>query len=332
MYICVRALSHTAELWLMVRKLKLVGVPIAVLLMGCVEENPALSPTNTVSASPVPEAAVAIVNESTVKVRWKPSPSEQLPAFKEYYLVLVEMATQRVVRRISVTERQPEYILLLGGLRRGTLYGLDIWVRFRDNTLSTAPRTLLFSPAVQYTEIAGQPIRLYEQDAPPEYPNGLNLNMGGMPAVLTRAFAAQWDICFEIVDGQARIGSPIASQVYGGQRKQTLVGNRVVTDVAALDEVWVSSPLDSAAGDLGPLMLDVPEQLPSNKGIAFFLMRVDTTWAKVLIKPGPDGRLVQGTAPQRYVELAISYQPEKAIPSALPGRRENGSGVSMQRY
>ncbi len=313
----------------MSRAVGLVSMVLATVLMGCVEENPALSPTTTVSASPVPEAAVALVNETTVKVRWKPSPSEQLPAFKEYYLVLVEMATQRVVRRLSVAERRPEYLIELSGLKQGTLYGLDIWVRFKDNTLSTAPRTLLFAPAVTYTEIAGQPIRLYEQDAQGQ-PNGLNFSLGGMPALLTQAFAAQWDLCFEIVDGQASIGSPRGSRAYVGDGKplrpgtgrRTLVGSTVIRDVSSLEDVWVSAPLDSSAGKLDTVMLPIPERLPSGKGLAFFLMRVDTTWAKVFIKPGPDGRLVQGEAPQRYVELHLSYQPAKAIPSALPYRSD----------
>lgn len=302
-------------------------IALATVLVGCVEENPTLSPTTTVAPSPVPEAAVALVNETTVKVRWKPSPSEQLPAFQEYYLVLVEMATQRVVRRLAISERRPEYIIELSGLRQGTLYGLDIWIRFKDNTLSTAPRTLLFAPAIPYTAIAGQPIRLYEQDAQAQ-PNGLNFSMGGMPALLTQAFAAQWDLCFEIVDGQAYIGSPRGSRAYVGEGKplqpgtgrRTLVGSTVITDVDSLEDVWVSAPLDTSAGRLDTVMLPIPERLASGKGLAFFLMRVDTTWAKIFIKPGSDGRLIQGEAPQRYVELHLSYQPAKAIPSALPYR------------
>ncbi|MDW8225310.1 MAG: hypothetical protein RMK93_04710 [Bacteroidota bacterium] len=312
-----------------------VGFVLGGVLAGCVEENPALNPTNTVSASPVPEAAVAIVNESTVKVRWKPSPSEHLPAFKEYFLVLVEMGTQQIVRRIAVTERRSSYEQVLGGLKRGVLYGLDIWVRFKDNTLSTVPRTLLFAPAVQFTDIAGEPIRLYEQGAPSERPNGLNFNRAGLPALLTRSFAAEWDICFEIVDGKARIGSPRGSLFWWYPNpRRTLVGSNIVPDVVALDEVWVSAPLDTAAGRLDTVMLEVPERLPSGKGLAFFVLRsVDTTWAKVLIKPGPDGRLVQGTAPERYVELAVSYQPEKAVPSALPVRRYDVSGeLIWQRF
>ncbi|MDW8012920.1 MAG: hypothetical protein RMJ47_08105 [Bacteroidota bacterium] len=322
------------------------GVLVSVLLLGCVEDNPSLNPTITVSAVPVPEAAVAIVNESTVKVRWKPSPSQDLPAFRSYYLVLVEMATQNIVRRIEVSERKPSYELVLGGLKRGVLYGLDIWVRFRDNTLSSAPRTVLFAPAVQYTEVLGQPIRLYEQDAPPQLPNGLNFNQSGQPALLPRRAAAQWDICFEIVDGQARLGCVKSSMAYVGDSaeyaqgrkpllrgmgRRTLVGSNLVQDVSALDEVWVSSTLDTVAGRLDTVMLQIPEQLPSGKGVAFFLMRADTTWAKVLIKPGPDGRLIQGTAPQRYVELAISYQTEKAVPSALTGSRRFVQPISRQQ-
>ncbi|GBD07577.1 hypothetical protein HRbin21_01407 [bacterium HR21] len=299
----------------------------ALILLGCVEENPALTPSTTVSPSPVPEAAVAIVNETTVKVRWKPSPSENSPAFKEYYLVLTEIGAQTVVRRLSVTQRQPEYLLTLGGLRPGVLYGLDIWVRFADNSLSPVPRTLLFAAAPQYTELAGQPIRLYEQAADPSLPNGLNFNIGGLPAVLDRNAVQQWDICFEIVGDTARIG-PAADgrfwkSAWGEGRPATaLLGSNTIPDVTALDEVWVTSLLDTVAGLLRPVMLEVPQQLPSGKGLVFFVWRAtDATWAKVLIKPGPDGRLIQGSAPNRYVELAFSYQKESGVASALPSRR-----------
>ncbi len=303
----------------------LCGLSVAAVLVGCVEENPALTPSTTVSPSPVPEAAVAIVDQNTVKVRWKPSPSENTPGFKEYLLVLTEMGTQSVVRRITVSERQPEYVVSLGGLRPGVLYGLDIWVRFVDNSLSPVPKTLLFAPAFPYTELNGEPIRLYEQTADPSLPNGLNFNLGGLPAVLTRASVPQWDICFEIVDGTARIG-PAADgrfwkDAWGNRPAAALLGSTVIRDVSALDEVWVTSLLDTVAGQLQPSMIEVPEQLPSGKGLVFFVWRAtDTTWAKVLIKPGPDGRLVQGSAPNRYVELAFSYQREKAVASALPAR------------
>lgn len=308
------------------------SIVAAVILLGCVEENPALTPSTTVSPAPVPEAAVAIVNETTVKVRWKPSPSESSPAFKEYFLVLTDIGAQTVVRRFSITQRQPEYLLTLSRLQPGVLYGLDIWVRFADNSLSSVPRTLLFAAAPQYTEIGGQPIRLYEQTADPTLPNGLNFNTGGLPALLDRTAVRQWDICFEIVDDTARIGPAADGRfwkgAWGEERPATVrLGSNTIPNVSALDEVWVSSLLDTVAGPLRPVMLEVPQQLPSGKGLVFFVWRVaDATWAKVLIKPGPDGRLIQGSAPNRYVELAFSYQKASGVASALPTQGAHGLG------
>jgi hypothetical protein len=312
------------------------------LLGGCTDENPALSPAETVAPQPVPWAGVAVVDENTVVVRWRPSPSEGSQGFRSYYLVLQNMSRQAVVQRLEVTERRPLYELRFPRLNTGELYSLDIWVRFKDNVLSPAPRTLVFSPSVRYREIAGEPIRLYEQDAGAGLPKGFAFNRGGAPAVLPAASPGMielWDLNFEIVDGVGYLGSTAATAVYAEDDSATAaqrnkawrqrlqraarVGENVLLDVESLETLFLEAGLDTVGGRLERRMVRIPDRLPSGKGLVLIAWSArDSTWAKVFVKPGPGGELIQGTAPNRYVELEFAYQPSKMVPYALPRRAE----------
>ena len=312
------------------------------LLGGCTDENPALSPAETVAPQPVPWAGVAVVDENTVVVRWRPSPSESSQGFHSYYLVLQNMSRQVVVQRLEITERRPLYELRFPQLNTGELYALDIWVRFKDNVLSPAPRTVVFSPSMRYYEIAGEPIRLYEQDAGEGLPKGFIFNRGGAPAVLPAANPGMielWDLNFEIVDGQGYLGSTAATSVYAEDdsataaqqnkawrqrlQRSALVGERVVQDVESLETLFLEAGLDTVGGRLEHRMVPIPERLPSGKGLVLIAWSArDSTWAKVFVKPGPEGELIRGTAPNRYVELEIALQPSKMVPYALPRRAE----------
>jgi hypothetical protein len=255
------------------------------LLGGCTDENPALSPAETVAPQPVPWAGVAVVDENTVVVRWRPSPSEGSQGFRSYYLVLQNMSRQAVVQRLEVTERRPLYELRFPRLNTGELYSLDIWVRFKDNVLSPAPRTLVFSPSVRYREIAGEPIRLYEQDAGAGLPKGFAFNRGGAPAVLPAAnpgMVELWDLNFEIVDGVGYLGSTAATAVYAEDDSATAaqrnkawrqrlqraaqVGENVLLDVESLETLFLEAGLDTVGGRLERRMVRIPDRLPSGKG------------------------------------------------------------------
>jgi len=54
------------------------------------------------------------------------------------------------------------------------------------------------------------------------------------------------------------------------------------------------------------------------RGFVIVLRTQDGNWAKVFVKADAQGNILRGTAPNRYVELEISYQKTPNVPYALP--------------
>lgn len=54
----------------------------------------------------------------------------------------------------------------------------------------------------------------------------------------------------------------------------------------------------------------------ANRGFVFACRTQDGNFAKVFVKANTSGVILQGTAPNRYVEVEISYQPVANVPYA----------------
>jgi hypothetical protein len=97
--------------------------------------------------------------------------------------------------------------------------------------------------------------------------------------------------------------------------------------VNSLDELYLKQSLDtyinSGIADPGNVKaFNLPATSTDGKGVAF-LMRVGHTgvgtgmhYARILVKADASGKLLRGTAPNRYVEVEISYQSVAGIPYA----------------
>jgi hypothetical protein len=97
--------------------------------------------------------------------------------------------------------------------------------------------------------------------------------------------------------------------------------------VATLDDLYLRRSLDTYISGGGAnagniLAFNLPATSTDGKGVAF-LMRVGnngvgtgTHYARVLVRADATGRLLRGTAPNRYAEVEISYQPVAGVPYA----------------
>jgi hypothetical protein len=63
-------------------------------------------------------------------------------------------------------------------------------------------------------------------------------------------------------------------------------------------------------------MVDFTADDAAGRQIAFVVKTESGNFAKVMIKKNIDGRLIRGTAPNRFIEVEVSYQEAVNIPYA----------------
>ncbi|MCS7177342.1 MAG: fibronectin type III domain-containing protein [Candidatus Kapabacteria bacterium] len=296
----------------------LVLLTIALQWWGCAEEeiaeNPPAPPSNLQALS---------VNDSTVRLKWTASPSESSPDFGFYHLSVYEDATSRLVGTIRLGTRTPVDIT---GLRTGVIYRFELRSSWRDTTRSDARSTtaavVRWSPATRYTTLPdGSPIRLYETAS--RFPSGLDLEgPDGKPRTLTVAQGNEWDLCLDTRPVQGReswdIGSPGKSSYDITSPRRTLIDTlrikqqRYLT-VDSLNQIFETEAFGGVG--MAEVLFNFNNQ---RRGFIVVLRTQDGNWAKVFVKADAQGNVLQGTSPNRYVELEVSYQKTPNVPYALP--------------
>jgi len=287
--------------------------------MGCEEttspqevspQSPPQPPTNLQALS---------VNDSTVRLKWQPSPSESNPNFGFYRLLVYEDAAGRLVGTVKLGPQNPVDIV---GLRSGTVYRFELYAVWRDTTRDTAQsRTaavVRWAPATRYTTLPdGSPIRLYETAS--ALPSGLDLEgPDGKPRTLTVAQSNEWDLCLDTRGGSWDIGSPGLSSYTIANPRRTLIDTARLRQPAylavdSLNQIYETEAFGAAT--LSEALVNFNNQ---RRGFLMILRTQDGNWAKVFVKADAQGNILRGSAPNRYVELEISYQKVPNVPYALP--------------
>lgn len=209
---------------------------------------------------------------------------------------------------------------LISGLVENTVYEFSVKAK-NDTARSPATPALTWAPAKRYTSN----IFLYERAST----NGSGLNLPDFGG-LTVNDGALWDLAFDVdVTGtKFYIGSPGASSytdnngvfVVGGDvARVTLIG-LVWTNVTSLNDIYESVDLASSAS-LDEVMVDFTADDAAGRQIAFVVKTQSGNFAKVMIKKNINGRLIRGAAPDRYIDLEVSYQEAGGIPYATVEKR-----------
>lgn len=209
---------------------------------------------------------------------------------------------------------------LISGLVENTVYEFSVKAK-NDTARSPASPALKWAPAKRFTS------NIYLYEFASTSGSGLNLpDFGG----LTVNDGELWDLAFDVdVTGtKFYIGSPGASSytdangvfVVGGDvARVTLIG-LVWANVTSLNDVYESVDLASSA-TLEEVMVDFTADDAAGRQIAFVVKTQSGNFAKVMIKKNINGRLIRGTAPDRYIELEVSYQDAVGIPYATVEKR-----------
>ncbi len=296
------------------------GAVLAVLLLAsCEETTTPEEPSPTSPPQPPSNLQALSVNDSTVRLKWTPSPSESNANFGFYRLRVYDDAAGRLVGIIRLGTQTPVDIV---GLRSGVVYRFELYAVWRDTTRDTSEsRTaavVRWAPATRYTTLPdGSPIRLYETAS--QLPSGLDLEgPDGRPRTLTVSQGNEWDLCLDTRGGSWDIGSPGMSSYTIANPRRTLIDTlrlkqQHYLQVDSLNQIFETEAFGGAA--LAEALVNFNNQ---RRGFIIVLRTQEGNWAKVFVKADAQGNILRGTAPDRYVELEISYQKTPNVPYALP--------------
>ncbi len=250
----------------------------------------------------------------TVRIRWKASSSESDATFQDYRLRVTNAAGQTsdltVAKKTNPTAADTIYIANIAGLTTGSVYSFAVQGRNKD-TVSSAV-SVSWSPAVRLTMANGSTIKLYESAS--GFGSGLKIQ-GGVPQNLTVASGSQWDIGIDTRNDANNqpsydIGSPeLLSYTSITSFRKTLINRTYYVGVDSLNQVYDNQAI---AATVATRISFTAEK----KGVLFSGKTQDGNFFKVYVKAN-NGALLQGTSPNRYVEVEISYQPTANVGYAL---------------
>jgi hypothetical protein len=280
--------------------------------------------TTVVVPDAVSNLQATSVDDATVRLRWAANTATSVTGYR----VTTLSSTGTVIGTATSTSSTVD----IGGLVAGRVYTFRVQTRTKD--IVSTERTLNWSPATRIRMASGGAVRVYESLS--SFGSGLSFQ-GGVAQNLSIANAVRWDIGLDTRANSAGqitfdIGSPNMTSYSafannGGRR--TIVSNMVYNTIDSLNQVFDTQ-----------LNVGTIEQLitftTANRGFVFGCRTQDGNFAKVFVKANAQGVLLQGTAPNRYVEVEISYQPVANVPfayqlekaaSAVLNQDINGSGV-----
>ena len=261
-----------------------------------------VTPVTVTTPNPVDSLKATSIDAATVRLKWNASTTTNINGYR---VTVLNSASGAAIGTTNVSGTT----LDVNGLTAGTVYLFRVQTRTAD-TVSTA-REIRWSPAVRVTTMQGGAVRIYETAS--GFGSGLRFQ-GGTALNLTVARGNEWDLGINTRSNDTLlIGTPdfIGYSAITNPRK-TKSGASLYSNVDSLNQVFDTQVQMDAAGGNYPIILR-----NTTKGFVGAFQTVEGNFAKVFFKASPAGVILQGTAPDRYVEVEISYQPVANVPYAL---------------
>ncbi|MFN8359232.1 MAG: fibronectin type III domain-containing protein [Candidatus Kapaibacterium sp.] len=270
---------------------------VALIMVGCNENT--TTPTDTVPNPPT--GLMASSNSSSkITVKWTPPTAGTFTGYK------LRITGTGLDTTVTINDKTT-IGYFADNLTNGVKYTFAVSSVNGTATSATAA-TISWSPASRFTQINGNDIRIYESSSTKG--SGLRLynDVTKSPEVLNVSGGSLWDIGFDnkgIADS-IDTGSPGALSFTIAPRRVTLMG-KIYSNVTSLDDIYETADL-TVGTDEGAYTL------PNNAaaGYCFVLKTADGNFAKVLVK-SVGGKILQGTAPDRYCQVEVSYQTTKNV-------------------
>ena len=291
---------------------------IAILIASCSDST--TGPQEDTRTPGKPDSAEATTtNDSTIRVRWKASIDENDSAFAGY---IVKMTDENGT---VTTDTVPKNYnpLQITGLDAGVIYTFEISALFK-NGKSSAATVVSWSPAYRFTTSADglSTIKLYETAS--SLGSGVDAydpETKG-PKTLTVANGEFWTLGLDTRNNKIIIASPSEiSYNYPGTPGYTEI-SKEFWDSPSLDIIYDSKALNYDEEKFIPRQITLNDSTVDVKSNLVLIIRTkesgenDWHYAKVMIKKDINGEWLQGNAPNRYVEVEISYQTKANVPYA----------------
>lgn len=269
-----------------------------------------VTPVDTGTPTAVTGVMALSSGDSSVSLKWTSSSYETNSNFKD---MNIEFTDGSANFEIASPLAKGTTSVNITGLKTGTEYTFSIYTRGTDGKKSTAA-TIKWSPAKRWTKFTnGNDIKLYETSS--SFASGLTFTATG-PESHVLADANMWDLCLDTRNDSYDIGSPALSSYTISAARTTLIAfdTAKYKNVTALNDVFESASLN-------PTKETLVNFNGVTKGFMFNFKTKDGNYGRVLVK-ATGGAILQGTAPNRYVDLEISYNPTANKPYGLAGKAE----------
>lgn len=313
----------------MLKKLKLFAImafAFSVVLNSCTENstNPN-TPGTEPKPLPVSNLMATSINNETIAIKFDASPSETNTLFKDYQVVMTPGTFAPVFLNKGESEAQ------FTNLSEGTIYKFEIVARYTNDSISTIS-SIEWSPATRF-ELSNNDalIRVYESAS--DLGSGLRMFSpmpDNAPRTYTIANSAEWDLALYTKDGKLTFGSATKAPYSYANAPQTVQMFADTFQADSLSALFDSKAMN--AGDRDTKYTERVEDLAainSAKNVVFYVRKYEAgqtryNYAKVMVKKNGASYL-QGTAPNRYVEVQISYQKTADVPYAKISKNNSSS-------
>jgi hypothetical protein len=259
--------------------------------------------TVTIPAAPTQLAALS-ADDVTVRLIWKASTSEAsllTTSNPGAYRITVTGGTSTTTVNVAkkATLGDSTYVIDVGGLRAGTVYTFAVQARTADTVSAAA--SIMWSPALR---LRG---RVYESAS--QFASGIGFQGGTVQSrpIGNATEAAQADFAIATPSDSVYFGTPRSLYNITNGRGTLVDTTGFYRGVDSLNQVYegVLNPNVYRTGFYRVKALN-PAGLP--KSLVLYTRTADGNFAKIFLR-AVGGSLLQGNAPNRYVDLEISYQP-----------------------
>lgn len=266
-------------------------------------DNSGTGPGTTVTVPAAVDSLQATsINQTTVRLRWRASATTTVTGYR---VTIVNTASGATIGTTNTTST----LFDVTGLTAGTVYAFRIQSRTADTV--SAAREIRWSPAVRVTTMQGGAIRIYETAS--GFGSGLGIQ-GGTALNLTIARANDWDLGIATRSADTLLfGSPGGlgyAAINRMNMPDTRTGDNLYLNVDSLNQVFDTQVQMGAPG-----AFTIPLRTITRGFVLAFQTRAGN-FGKAFVKSA-NGTILQGTAPNRYIEVEISYQPVANVPYAI---------------
>lgn len=295
---------------------------------GCKEENAEEPPAKPKLAPLTNLRAYSAAEVGSVGLRWNSSVDSANAQFLEIQITVKDGNT--VFSLLNVPKTITDTVVR--SLVDGTIYTFEVMAKAPTSSSALVsnsdPAVIRWAPARRFTTTSGNEIRLYETTAG----RGDTLNPSGLsfldpstqePKRISmsnpRADSLLIDI-FVQTDNANSVSLQSANNYGGVNARPSLRVTRFSSasqDVASLNDPRVAPPdTNSYLAGITSRGIDAS---PVTSSRIYFFRSYSGNYGRILVKQDPATRsLIWGTAPNRFLNLEISYQTRAGVPFAKP--------------